>query len=48
MGKSTIKPVVLQDFISPPKLKWHKVHLGNELVGDILASFELIMVTFKI
>lgn len=46
MGKSIVQPTVLHSFSTPPKLKWHKIQLGNEPAGDVLASFELILVIF--
>lgn len=44
MGKCPVKPVVQTTRHAPPKLKWNKIFLGNEPAGDILASFELILV----
>lgn len=44
MGKCYIKPLVQRSLQNPATLKWHKLHLGNEQAGDILASFELLQV----
>lgn len=46
MGKCFIKPLVQKDHNNPPKLKWYKIFYGNEQAGDILASFELLLVCF--
>ncbi|CAF0876645.1 unnamed protein product [Brachionus calyciflorus] len=45
MGKCPIKPVVQTKRNNPPMLKWYKVFHGSEHAGDILASFELILLS---
>ena len=39
MGRSYVKPV-----INTNKLKWHKIYYLNKPAGEILASFELVVV----
>lgn len=45
MGRTYVKPFVNEDkkLILPPKLKWYKIFCNYEHSGDILASFELIL-----
>lgn len=44
MGKCYIKPIVQKEYERPPKLEWSKIIHSNEHAGDILASFELLLV----
>ena len=44
MGKCYVKPLVHTELNNPPKLKWFKIFNGKDQAGDILASFELIMI----
>jgi hypothetical protein len=45
MGRTFVKPFVNKDkkHVPPPKLKWYKIFCNSEHSGDILASFELIL-----
>ena len=44
MGRSYVKPVINTNNFPPPKLKWHKIYYLNKPAGEILASFELVVV----
>lgn len=44
MGRFFVKPVINKTITNPPKLRWHKLYHTYEPSGDILASFELILI----
>jgi hypothetical protein len=43
MGRFYVRPVINLFTSNPPKLTWHKLFHSYEPSGDILASFELIV-----
>lgn len=47
MGRCYIKPSINIDNSKPPKLKWHKLYFSNKPAGDVLSSFELVLVIKK-
>ena len=50
IGKCYVKPLIKQiaDPNEPPPLKWRKIFQRNEPAGDILASFELVLVRLNL